>query len=212
MSYLAKSSAGREALQARAANLTARDRQILVLANGKSLRADVEAMLGGSASMEIDRLSVLGYLLLSSSPPSVNGPSPTAHVQPTKPSLLAAAAVEAKQAVAAASRPMAAATAHAIKSEPTVNLRRSIAATKMYIIDMLQMMRRPEASALAAALHTSATEEELLDGALQAVSLMASMSGNSYALKVCTQLLAMVPLQHEPRVRAHAARYVDALV
>lgn len=215
MSYLAKSSAGKLALQNRASELTARDRQILVLSNGKSFRADLEAMLGGTAAREIDRLTSMGYLVSLNAPTSLTGSAPTAHAQQDVSAAMQpppAASALAKPSVDAAAKAPAPAPSQAPRPEPTVTLRRSIAATKMYIIDMLQMMRRPEASAMAAALHTSATEEELLTGALQAVSLMASISGNSYALKVCTQLLAMVPLQYEPRVRAHAGLYVDALV
>lgn len=215
MPYLAKSSAGKLALQTRASELTARDRQILVLANGKSLRADLEAMLGGAAEKEIDRLAAMGYLVLLSTPASPTGPDSSLQAPRSVPASSRSTPHASDLPKPATQGPASAPApdpSQAVRLEASVPMRRSIAATKMYIIDMLQMMRRPEASALAAALHTSATEEELLTGALEAVTLMASLSGNSYALKVCTQLLAMVPLPHEPRVRAHAGLYVDALV
>lgn len=83
-----------------------------------------------------------------------------------------------------------------------VRSRRSIAATKMYMIDMLQLLRNVEASSLAVSLHTSADEHELVRTVQAALRFIREASGETYALRVYQRVIETVPEPHLPGLRS----------
>jgi len=202
MTHPAKTTAGREAMQTRDPALSARDRQIMVLANGQRGPEDMAALLGPGTVAEIERLIGLGFLA-----PALPAAAPkAADVPPARPARpearrdqraeLAAAAVVARVATPPPALPPAQA--------PRAASRRSLAATKMYVIDVLQMIREPEAAALATLVHTSSSETELMESLLQVLERLPALTRPSFAHKVCAHLLTIVPDEHEAQLREHS--------
>lgn len=181
MKYPRKTDSGREALRLRDPALNARDRQILVLANGERAFQELAGMvgLGGAAAME--RLAELGFLSLE--PPAVPAAS------------AGSAAPAATAATAARPDP---------QPEPAALERRSSAAAKMYLVDMLAMIRGPEASTLAALVHGSRSETELLDRLEPVLERIAQLTRPSYALRICQHLQTLLPQSAQARLAALA--------
>jgi hypothetical protein len=82
------------------------------------------------------------------------------------------------------------------KTTPLPATKRSLAATRMYMMDMLQLLRDMDASAMAVSLHTSESEAEFIANILSAVRLIALKSGPTYALRVLSKLSEIVPQSH----------------
>ena len=93
--------------------------------------------------------------------------------------------------------PVAAATQPA-RTRPAA--RRSIVAAKMYILDMLQLVRSMEASALAVDIQTSADENELVGHLLRGARHFAEATNPTYAAKVQERLSEVLPEEHLPRL------------
>lgn len=210
MTHPAKTTAGREAMQARDPALSARDRQIMVLANGQRGPEDMAALLGPGTVAEIERLIGLGFLAPALPPVAAMPPArPEAPRDPrAEPAGAPVAAAVVAAAVSAASPPPPASRAPA----PRAASRRSLAATKMYVIDVLQMIREPEAAALATLVHTSSSEAELMDSLLQVLERLPVLTRPSFAHKVCAHLLTIVPGEHEAQLREHSQAMVDLVV
>lgn len=175
MKYPRKTDSGREALRLRDPALSARDRQILVLANGERAFQELAGMvgLGGAAAME--RLAELGFLSIAS--PAATPPS--------------------AEVSAAEARPDP-------QPESPAPERRSSAAAKMYLIDMLAMIRGPEASTLSALVHGSRSETELLDRLEPVLERIAQLTRPSYALRICQHLQTLLPQSAQARLAALA--------
>lgn len=135
--------------------------------------------LGGAAAME--RLAELGFLSLE--PPAVPAAS------------AGSAAPAATAATAARPDP---------QPEPAALERRSSAAAKMYLVDMLAMIRGPEASTLAALVHGSRSETELLDRLEPVLERIAQLTRPSYALRICQHLQTLLPQSAQARLAALA--------
>src|SRR5262245_60397110 len=126
---LSKTEKARDALDAgRAGDVDLRDRRVLILADGKRTRAELIAMLGSDRAASIDRLMQAGYL------------APTKDVEPeiAAPTLREMITTRELPAMPAASPAREPAPASA--AAPPAK-RRSLAAAKMYLIDMLQLQR-----------------------------------------------------------------------
>ena len=74
--------------------------------------------------------------------------------------------------------------------------RRSLAATKMYLIDVLQMMRDLDASSLAVSLHASESEQDFVDSVIDSLHLITVKNGNSFARRVLARILEVIPETH----------------
>jgi predicted NAD/FAD-binding protein len=85
--------------------------------------------------------------------------------------------------------------------------RRSLAGTKMYIMDMLQLMRDMDASSMAVTIHTSEGEMEFIRNAIIATRLIAQKSSLSYGLRVVAKLRELVPQAHVPAIEALAQEF-----
>ena len=92
--------------------------------------------------------------------------------------------------------------------EPKRQSKRSLAATKMYIIDILQMMRDLDASGLAVALHASESEQDFIDNVIDAIQIITIKNGLSYANRVILRLKEVMPEKHLPALH-HLGQEVD---
>ena len=79
---------------------------------------------------------------------------------------------------------------------PQQTTRRSLAGTKMYIVDILQLLRDMDASSMAVSIHTSEGEMECIQNVVSAARLIVLKSGPSYGLRVVNKLREIVPEVH----------------
>lgn len=186
---LVKTEKGKDALQTRDPALSARDRQIVVLSNGERSVSTFIALMGAAVEQDIQRLMANGYLQesgLTQGRPNTFGDAAPA---PAAPMVDAVISPEAKPCLPAP--PVAA---------PKITSRRSLAATKMYIVDMLQLMRDMDASAMAVSVHTSANEDEFLAHLLASARLISQKSGVSYRERVISKLCEIAPEPFVPHL------------
>lgn len=102
--------------------------------------------------------------------------------------------------------PATPATPHALAGSPRpTGARRSLAACKMYLLDMLQLQRTPEAAELRAAIQCTTEPTLLVDALLQALRLIVATSNASYGERVTRRLLEILPLEALPRLEAMRA-------
>jgi hypothetical protein len=80
--------------------------------------------------------------------------------------------------------------------------RRSLAASKMYLLDMLQLQRTPEAAELRAAIQCASGADEQVDALLHAVRELLASNATSYGPRVAARLEEILPEEALPRLRA----------
>jgi hypothetical protein len=107
----------------------------------------------------------------------------------------------AASAIAAAPVPAKPPAPKAPEPQPAT-ARRSLAGTKMYIMDMLQLMRDMDASAMAVSIHTSEGEYEFIANVVAAARLVAQKRGLSYGRRVLDKLKEIAPESHVPALEA----------
>jgi hypothetical protein len=206
---LVKTDQGRTALQQRDARLCGRDRQILILADGARSATQIAGLVVGDAQASIDRLLAWGMLAQS-------GATRVEHAGHSA-SIMAKSSIQVSaQPSATAGSPASANSsidpkplsgANVVKaSNPQTGRRRSLAATKMYCIDMLLLQRSMDTSALAVDIQSSQTEDELVNCVLHAMAQIQSNSGPAYAFKVMARLEEVMPTSHLPRLQAQMAK------
>lgn len=156
-----------QALRSRCPSLGVIDRQILILANGRHSVADLLDMLGLKARSHIAALQARGLLRSG----ALVSAAPNSPVAP---------------AFASASTPAAAVS---------TGQRRSRAAAKMYMLDMLQMIRSAEAAAGRVAIQTAENDAQLVQAFCAALDYMQQHGGANYARKTAQQLQAVIPLE-----------------
>lgn len=108
---------------------------------------------------------------------------------------------EASQAPAAREQRVAAIPGAAPAGAP-VGGRRSLAACKMYMLDMLQLQRTPEAAELRLEIQCVADPGQLVDALLQALRMIVASSSASYAGRVTQRLSEILPEDALPRLAA----------
>jgi hypothetical protein len=211
---IAKTDKGRQALTQRAEHaLSQRERQLLILANGKQSRAELVDLLGAEADALIGRLIERGYLIdlaggrargAAGAEPEPGWLSATGTFRRSAGESVRARAAEPAAAAADASRPVAspapaaAPVPAAVAPRPARDARRSIAATKMYVVDILQLMRDPEASSLAVDLQTSRDDLMLMQAVVQALRYVEQRGAGSLAVRMRQRLGEIVPSEHLP--------------
>lgn len=185
---LQKTDAARDALLQHGPELTTHDRRLLILSDGRRSVDDIVALLGGEARPALLRLLDRGYLVGAARPATaerVRGgaarPNPDAD----------------HKAAAAAPTPA---------PPPPPPVRRSLAATKMYLLDILQLQRGPEAAALRAAIQASAGQGALIAAILDASAHIRRTSNVSYGKRVVDRVAEIIP---EDALDALAARCAD---
>jgi len=181
---LIKTDKGREALRSRDPHLAPRERQIVILANGVHSRLSLQQLLARDIGPQLHRLLASDYLeerVLTKHDTSLLSASHDAHLV----SATAAADVDRSPALSQAE----------VMAQPP-RTRRSLAGTKMYIVDMLQLLRDMEASSMAVCVHSSQGEVEFIENVVLAARLIVAKCGPSYGLRVVNALLDTVPELH----------------
>lgn len=172
---LDKTAKARQALQDGVnAGLGLQARRILILTDGKRSLGDLKALLGPGIGPAIDVLLREGYLVDRDGRAAI-APPPVAPVSVPAP--------------AAAARGAA-------------STRRSLAASKMYLLDMLQLQRTPEAAELRATIQCTADPDELVDVLLRAVRQLLQSGSASYGPRVAARLAEILPEEALPRLQA----------
>ena len=183
---LVKTERGRALLSDRRA-LSPRERQLLVLADGRRSTAELGRWLGFSVEPVLDQLVQGGYLERArGNLGSAAKPPDRAAAQPTRTMALVA------PPIASAAVPVPGASASRAGS------RRSLAASKMYVVSLMQMLRDPDAASLAVSLHVAQTAEELIRALADSLAFVHERSGAEYAARVASRLLEVVPQEHLP--------------
>lgn len=218
---LNKTDKARDALGAGpSAGLALQDRRILILTDGKRSLNQVMAMLGADILPAIDRLMREGYITRDDA--AATGPSAarTPALGGAVTGLLRAAteAVQARTEQIRAATPMTSATtpeaatitvapalpqiaAATTAQRPSSGTRRSLAASKMYLLDMLQLQRNPEAAELRAAIQCS-EPAQLVDALFQALRMLVGTSTQSYGERIVNRLAEILPEESLPRLEA----------
>lgn len=178
---LIKTDKGREALRSRDPHLAPRERQIVILANGAHSRVSLQELMARDIGPELHRLLQSGYL------EERLDTSHSAHRAAQSSSVFATAAT--------GLYPLAAQPMTGVPTQQQLS-RRSLAGTKMYIVDMLQLLRDMDASAMAVSVHSSQGEMEFIQNVVAATRLIVEKCGPSYGLRVANKLREIVPEVH----------------
>jgi len=220
---LNKTEKAREALGAGpSAGLALQDRRILILTDGKRSLNQVMAMLGADILPAIDRLMREGYITrddavatnpaAAARPPALGGAvtgllraateavqARTEQIRAATPAIPVSTLEAAPITVAPASAQIS--TAVAAAPRPSSGTRRSLAASKMYLLDMLQLQRSAEAAELRAAIQCS-EPAQLVDALFQALRVLVGTSTHSYGERIVNRLAEILPEDTLPRLEA----------
>ena len=183
-----KTERGRALLSDRRA-LSPRERQLLVLADGRRSTAELGRWLGFSVEPVLNQLVLNGYL------ERARGNLGPAGGEPAKPLVREVPAAPATAAPTAVPAPMDGGHAASTSRDGS---RRSLAASKMYVVSLMQMMRDADAASLAVSLHCAQAPEELVQVLATSLAYMHQRSGPDYAARVAARLLEVVPQPHLP--------------
>lgn len=185
---LTKTEKGHASLQHHSAALTLAERRALILCDGKRDRDEVVALLGPKALTALERLLDEGYLARSG-------------VTQTAPRLAAVGSTSVDASAVPAPMP----------SPPRTASRRSLAASKMYLMDMLQLQRDPESVSLRALIQTSPGEDELIYRLMKGLRHLQVVATASYAQRVGDRLAEMLPEQHLARLDQTRASWLETV-
>lgn len=194
---LHKSSKARDVLMSQNLALSQAERRVLILCDGQRTRATVEKMLGDAASSTIDVLIAQGYLQ-ASSPVMSDAASGNTPALPAAPVVATTASPDA--------RPASAQSRHHEAASPTLRpglqahreSRRSLAACKMYMLDMLQLQRSLESSSLSVDIQTAGDEDRLVDSLLQALRHLGASTKATMAERIAQRLQETMPEAYLP--------------
>ena len=166
-----KTEKAHHALRDRPADVSVLERRILILSDGRRGDVEIADLLGIQTRDALARLLRDGYL----SDRDVAPVMPAAPLAPAPP----------------ATEP-----AHEAPAATPASSRRSIAAAKMYVIDMLQLQRGPDAAAIAAAVRICRDQDELAAHMLRALRYIHGVANPSLSRRVADRLAEIMPEQY----------------
>ena len=175
--YPRKTDLARQALQSHAAPLAMRERQALILCDGRRDLAELEAMLGSGAAAQVERLCAAGYLIMTGAPAS-----------------LASAAPSAPEPI----RPVASPARDAVPLAPVASSRRSIVAAKLYMVGMLELQRHESAASHRTRLQACQDPDATAAHILAAVHCLQRTTSNSFTQRVRERLAEVMPEPYLP--------------
>lgn len=164
-----KTDLARTALQAHRAPLDMRQRRLLILCDGQRDLAQLGQLVGPETPAMVIQLIQSGYLV---------------------PSAVAEAAVVAPAAPAPAVTPTAV---------PMTERRRSLVAARIYLLDILELQRHPQAAALFHTLQQSRSDETVMAALQAALDALPGLTSTGYAARVRQRLLEVLPKEHAER-------------
>lgn len=199
---LNKTALARDALQAGShGGLSLVERRVLILTDGKRTLNEVMALLGADILPVIDRLLRAGYISDARKPTSARPPAP-AGVAGAFSGLLRATTgavqaptdqIRAGAPATPAQPPPIPAPAADPASTPPGGQRRSLVAAKMYIVDMLQLQRHPDAVELKARIQTTSGQAELLAAIVDGLRVLLQLTNQSYGQRIIARLGEVLP-------------------
>ncbi len=215
---LAKTEKTKLMLSQRDPSLGAKDRQILIMCNGVRSYEELVGMLGREAKPLLDRFIQSGLLMDATqalkSNSGVFSKTGTFYISDFassgarkttgsrgRPLQTHAAQLSSRSASLATDRaPLA---IEQDKPASTNNRgKRSIAASKMYMINLLQMHRDLDSSTLAVNIHTSEDEQQLVACILASLRFITRKAGLAYGKRVAEQLSNILPEAYLPDLYA----------
>lgn len=203
---LEKTDKARQTLKAgTTGDLDLRDRRILILADGKRSADAIAALLGADSAASIHRLLREGYLAGATHVPGA-GP---VHDRGVALAGLWRSTGVARDGHGDVDRRESARQGPAAEANPAVVAgvnrtapRRSLAAAKMYMLDMLQLQRTPQAADARVAIQCAATPEDVVDALLDALRHVLDVSTPTYGDNISTRLAEILPMEALPRLDA----------
>lgn len=183
---LHKTDKARSALLERTPTLSVQDRRILILSDGQRSLDDIVGLLGSPARPAVLRLVEERYLA-------------TSHAA------TASAAGTAMPATGSATTSAIAPSTAATSPPARPATRRSLAATKMYMLDMLQLQRDAESAEIKAAIRTSIGPEATVAVVLQGLQHIQRIANPSYSRRVFDRVAEMIPEEALPALQAQCA-------
>lgn len=166
-----KTDLARTALQAHRAPLDMRQRRLLILCDGQRDLVQLGQLVGPETPAMVIQLIQSGYLVSSA---------------------VAEAAVVAPAAPAPAVTPTAAPV-------PVTERRRSLVAARIYLLDILELQRHPQAAALFHTLQQSRSDETVMAALQAALDALPGLTSTGYAERVRQRLLEVLPKEHAER-------------
>lgn len=225
---LHKTSKARELLAGNSQVLSQAERRILILCDGRRSRDDIVRMLGPDCVESMQLLLAQGFLSdgFATTTPDVQRQKGIGlgRLLVNRAGASHAPTARASQAVASSpSQPPSQPAGGSLDSHamvptttptdtPTTSAsRRSLAACKMYMLDMLQLQRSMESSALAVDIQTSADPHELVEHLLLALRHLCEATKPSMAARIAERLKSTLPELHLPRMEAELAMLFSAV-
>jgi len=166
-----KTDLARTALQAHRAPLDMRQRRLLILCDGQRDLVQLGQLVGPETPAMVIQLIQSGYLVSSA---------------------VAEAAVVAPAAPAPAVTPTAVPV-------PVTERRRSLVAARIYLLDILELQRHPQAAALFHTLQQSRSDETVMAALQAALDALPGLTSTGYAERVRQRLLEVLPKEHAER-------------
>ncbi len=212
---LIKTEKGRSALMRRDLGLTHRERQILLICNGKRSREEMRGLFTADITQDFKRLFAMNLLIdISKEALTPENMSATGtfrvsaigdfpvrrdyHDSSMFGELSSSFSLEGVHA-----KPFSTAGNSHQVATASLKPRRSMAAAKMYTLDMLQRMRDMDSPMFAVAIQTSADEVELASNVLDSLSYIYQKSGGSFGVRVFEKVYEIIP--------EHYLSYMDQL-
>ncbi|AOX62190.1 hypothetical protein BIZ42_08190 [Stenotrophomonas sp. LM091] len=171
-----KTDLARTALQAHRAPLDMRQRRLLILCDGQRDLVQLGQLVGPETPAMVIQLIQSGYLVSS-------------------------AAAEGTVVAPAAPAPSVMQTA---ALAPVTERRRSLVAARIYLLDILELQRHPQAAALFHTLQQARSDDAVMAALHAALEALPGLTSTGYAERVRQRLLEVLPTAHAERFQIAA--------
>ncbi|MDO5609965.1 MAG: hypothetical protein Q4G62_04170 [Pseudomonadota bacterium] len=204
----------REVLTLMDQSLSQAERRILIMCDGRRDDRHLVDMLGDDVLATLELLHKQGFL--TTTPEFSNRQGGTLSSLGNELGKLWQRNRPGEQTVEATSAPAAPALSRvepaAMVSAATRNTRRSMAACKMYMLDMLQLQRNMEASALAVDIQTNTGEEDLVARMFEALRWLQQTTKTGMFNRIAERLGETLPEPYLPGLHDMLAEIADGAV
>jgi hypothetical protein len=185
-----KTDEGRKRLLTGGISQDTEERRVLMLCDGKRPAEVIERMLGVGAKEKLRNLEKAGLICTVGLP--VNSANDQTVVVETN--------LQAAHQQHQVSEPVRAIGAAQVVADTKPRGMRSWAASKMYLVSILQMQRDVDSASLAVNLHSSSEPENIYTGILQSLAHMSQLTSATVYRRVFEKLLETVPETHLPHL------------
>lgn len=214
---LYKTQKARDVLMSQNLALSQAERRVLILCDGQRTRTALEKMLGTARAGSIDMLIAQGYLqaaaAMEATPTADTAKAPGWSALARKLGATDSGSAKPLPALPMHLEPVERASVESVRGEAPSPLRsatrRSLAASKMYMLDMLQLQRNMESSALAVDIQTASDAKHLAAGLLQALRHLCASTKPSMAQRIAQRLQETMPEEDLPMLQDVIATLFD---